>query len=110
MADIGLGKTKTQDGKKIVSLVTFFPGHEYGYKSKEDYSKNGYVFLSGKESQPLSSEVPLVESRMFNDLFRKSDYATISCGEQSSVNYPCILNEASFDLNRWQKMAGVLKG
>lgn len=92
LADIGLGKTKTQDGKKIVSLVTFFPGHEYGYKSKEDYSKNGYVFLSGKESQPLSSKVPLTESRIYKELIGKTTKT---------------LTESYFDLSRWSNMAGM---
>ena len=58
-----------------------------GFKSKEEYSKNGFVFLSG---QPTAGA--LTESRMFADL------------------YGSAKTQSSFDLNRWQKMAGVLKG
>lgn len=80
LADLGEGQTKTPDGKKVVSLVTMFPGHEYGFKSKEEYSNNGYVFLSG---EPES----LKESKMFAELFNNNS-----------------------NTSRWQKMAGILKG
>jgi hypothetical protein len=83
LADLGENTIKTPDGKKVVTLVTFFPGHEYGYKSKEEYSKNGYVFLSGKGS--------LTESKIRAELFPEV--------------------RVGFDVGRWQRMAGlILKG